>query len=170
HPTLYKLYLHDALPIYGASKGMFSNEAGLGTVALIAGNAKTSHPAKQALVAMTGTFIVTIIVCTMTGTVLLVTGYWDPSGGLLPGVTNDASLAACALTSAAFSSTLGIAGEYIVSISVVFFGFSTIIGWYVYGIKCFEYLFGVNHLKTYGVIYVAATFIGTVANLTTVWA
>src|SRR5699024_5462037 len=74
------------------------------------------------------------------------------------------------LTSAAFSSTLGIAGEYSVSISVVFFGFSTIIGWYVSGIKCFEYLFGVNHLNTYGVIYVAATFIGTVANLTTVWA
>lgn len=155
---------------HGASKGMFSNEAGLGTVALIAGNAKTSHPAKQALVAMTGTFIVTIIVCTMTGLVLLVTGFWDPSGGLLSGVTHDPGLEAGALTSAAFSSTLGMVGEYIVSISVVFFGFSTIIGWYVYGIKCFEYLFGVNHLKTYGVIYVAATFIGTVANLTTVWA
>lgn len=155
---------------HGASKGMFSNEAGLGTVALIAGNAKTSHPVKQALVAMTGTFIVTIIVCTMTGLVLLVTGFWDPSGGLLSGVTHDPSLEAGALTSAAFSSSLGIAGEYIVSISVIFFGFSTIIGWYVYGIKCFEYLFGVNHLKVYGAIYVGATFIGTVANLTTVWA
>src|SRR5699024_10577158 len=86
---------------HGPSKGMFSNEAGLGTVALIAGNAKTSHPAKQALVAMTGTFIVTIIVCTMTGLVLLVTGFWDPSGGLLSGVTHDASLEAGALTSEA---------------------------------------------------------------------
>src|SRR5699024_10854617 len=83
---------------------------------------------------------------------------------------HDASLEAGALTSAAFSSTLGIAGEYIVSISVVFFGFSTIIGWYVYGIKCFEYLFGVNHLKKYGVIYVASTFTGTLANLASVWA
>jgi|SRR5690625_3792422 len=155
---------------HGASKGMFSNEAGLGTVALIAGNAKTSHPAKQALVAMTGTFIVTIIVCTMTGLVLLVTGYWDPSGGLLSGVAHDPNLEAGALTSEAFSSTLGVIGEYIVSISVIFFGFSTIIGWYVYGIKCFEYLFGVNHLKVYSVIYIFATFIGTVANLTTVWA
>src|SRR5699024_9451028 len=145
-------------------------EAGLGTVALIAGNAKTSHPAKQALVAMTGTFIVTIIVCTMTGLVLLVTGFWDPSGGLISGVTHDPGLEAGALTSAAFGSSLGMIGEYIVSISVIFFGFSTIIGWYVYGIKCFEYLFGVNHLKLYGVIYVGATFIGTVANLTTVWA
>lgn len=155
---------------HGASKGMFSNEAGLGTIALIAGNARTSHPVRQALVAMTGTFIVTIIVCTMTGLVLLVTGFWDPSGGLLSGVTHDPNLEAGALTSAAFSSTLGVIGEYIVSISVIFFGFSTIIGWYVYGIKCFEYLFGVNHLRVYGFIYVAATFVGTIANLTTVWA
>ena len=155
---------------HGASKGLFSNEAGLGTVALIAGNAKTSHPVKQALVAMVGTFIVTIIVCTMTGLVLLVTGFWDPSGGLLSGVAHDPTLEAGALTSSAFASTLGAVGEYIVSISVIFFGFSTIIGWYVYGIKCFEYLFGVNHLKFYGVVYVIATFIGTIANLTTVWA
>lgn len=155
---------------HGASKGMFSNEAGLGTIALIAGNARTSHPVRQALVAMTGTFIVTIIVCTMTGLVLLVTGFWDPSGGLLSGVTHDPTLEAGALTSASFASTLGVIGEYIVSISVIFFGFSTIIGWYVYGIKCFEYLFGVNHLRVYGVIYVSATFIGTIANLTTVWA
>lgn len=76
----------------GVSKGIFSNEAGLGTVALIAGNARTSHPVKQALVAMTGTFIVTIIVCTMTGLVLLVTGFWDTTGGLLSGVAHDASL------------------------------------------------------------------------------
>lgn len=155
---------------HGASKGMFSNEAGLGTVALIAGNAKTSHPVKQALVAMTSTFIVTIIVCTMTALVLMVTGFWDASGGLLSGVTHDPSLEAGALTSAAFSSSLGIIGQYIVSISVIFFGYSTILGWYVYGIKCFEYLFGVGYLKVYGVIYIVATFIGTVANLTTVWA
>src|SRR5699024_12056305 len=129
-----------------------------------------SNPDKNVCLAMKVIFIVTIIVFTMTGLVLLVTVFWDPSGGLLSGVTHDASLEAGALTSAAFSSTLGIVGEYIVSISVVFFGFSTIIGWYVYGIKCFEYLFGVNHLKTYGVIYVADTFIDTVANLTTVCA
>ncbi len=155
---------------HGVSKGIFSNEAGLGTVALIAGNAKTSHPVKQALVAMTGTFIVTIIVCTMTGLVLLVTGFWDVTGGLLSGVTHDASLEAGALTSAAFGSSLGAIGEYVVSISVVFFGFSTIIGWYVYGSKCFEYLFGVKFIGSYQVIYVGATFIGTVASLNTVWA
>lgn len=154
----------------GVSKGIFSNEAGLGTVALIAGNAKTTHPVKQALVAMTGVFIVTIIVCTMTGLVLLVTGFWDASGGLLSGVAHDTSLEAGALTSAAFGSSLGSMGEYIVSMSVVFFGFSTIIGWYIYGVKCFEYLFGLKYISTYRIVYVAATFIGTVASLTTVWA
>jgi len=155
---------------HGVSKGIFSNEAGLGTVALIAGNAKTSHPVKQALVAMTGTFIVTIIVCTMTGLVLIVTGFWDTTGGLLSGVTHDASLEAGALTSAAFGSTLGSFGEYVVSVSVVFFGFSTILGWYIYGVKCFEYLFGLKYVGLYRLIYVGATFVGTIASLRTVWA
>ncbi|MFB9861226.1 alanine/glycine:cation symporter family protein [Salinicoccus siamensis] len=155
---------------HGVSKGIFSNEAGLGTVALIAGNARTTHPAKQALVAMTSTFIVTIVVCTMTGLVLIVTGFWDASGGLISGVSHNPNLEAGALTSAAFGSSLGAIGEYIVSISVVFFGFSTIIAWYVYGIKCFEYLFGLKYIAAYGVIYITATFLGTVADLSTVWA
>ncbi|EKH7755709.1 sodium:alanine symporter family protein [Staphylococcus pseudintermedius] len=153
----------------GVSKGIFSNEAGLGTVALISGNAKAGHPATQALVAMTGTFIVTIIVCTMTGLVLLVTGYWDPTGGLLSGGSHDAKLEAGALTSMAFGASLGTLGEYVVSLSVIFFGFSTIIAWFVYGAKCFEYLFGVKYVMLYGVIYVIATFVGTIANLKTVW-
>ncbi|HCS9099358.1 TPA: sodium:alanine symporter family protein [Staphylococcus pseudintermedius] len=153
----------------GVSKGIFSNEAGLGTVALISGNAKAGHPATQALVAMTGTFIVTIIVCTMTGLVLLVTGYWDPTGGLLSGISHDAKLEAGALTSMAFGASLGTLGEYVVSLSVIFFGFSTIIAWFVYGAKCFEYLFGVKYVMLYGVIYVIATFVGTIANLKTVW-
>ncbi|AXI10848.1 sodium:alanine symporter family protein [Oceanobacillus zhaokaii] len=155
---------------HGVSKGIFSNEAGLGTIALIAGNAKTTHPVKQALVAMTGTFIVTIIVCTMTGLVLVITGFWDPSGGLLSGVTHNPNLEGGALTSAAFGSTLGVTGEYIVSVSVVFFGFSTIIGWYVYGAKCFEYLFGVKYVAIYGILYLAATYIGSIADLSVIWA
>lgn len=155
---------------HGVSKGIFSNEAGMGTVAMIAGNAKTSHPAKQGLVAMTGTFIVTIIVCSMTGLVLVITGFWDPSGGLLSGVEHDANLDGGALTSAAFGAVLGVIGEYIVSISVVFFGFSTIIAWYVYGSKSFEYLFGVKYVGIYGVLFLAATYIGSVADLKLVWA
>ncbi|WP_226655561.1 alanine/glycine:cation symporter family protein [Pseudalkalibacillus hwajinpoensis] len=154
----------------GVSKGIFSNEAGLGTAALIAGNAKADHPVKQALVAMTGTFIVTIIVCTMTALVLLITGFWDPTGGDLSGVVHDPNLEAGALTTAAFGSSLGIIGEYIVTFSVIFFGFSTIIGWYVYGYKCFEYLVGTKVTIYYGAVYIFACFVGTVANLTTVWA
>lgn len=155
---------------HGVSKGIFTNEAGLGTVALIAGNAKSTHPVRQALVAMSGTFIVTIIVCTMTGLVLIITGFWDPSGGLLSGVSHDSSLDGGALTGAAFASTLGAFGELIVSLSVIFFGFSTIFGWYVYGVKCFEYLFGLRYIAIYGVIYLAATYIGAVVDLQLMWA
>jgi AGCS family alanine or glycine:cation symporter len=154
----------------GVARGIFSNEAGLGTAALIAGNARADHPVKQALVAMTGTFIVTIVVCTMTGITLLITGFWDPSGGLLSGVAHDATLEGGALTSAAFGSVLGAAGEYIVSFSVIFFGFSTIVGWYVYGEKCFEYLAGSRGIAGYRIVYIAACGVGTIANLATVWA
>ncbi|PWW29717.1 AGCS family alanine or glycine:cation symporter [Cytobacillus oceanisediminis] len=154
----------------GVSRGIFSNEAGLGTAALIAGNAKTDHPVKQALVAMTGTFIVTIVVCTMTGLVLIITGFWDTTGGLLSGVQHEANLDGGALTSAAFAHALGTIGEYIVAFSVIFFGFSTIVGWYVYGEKCFEYLVGTKGIMGYRGIYILATGIGAVANLTTVWA
>ncbi|MEL3972759.1 sodium:alanine symporter family protein [Rossellomorea oryzaecorticis] len=154
----------------GVSRGIFSNEAGLGTAALIAGNAKTDHPVKQALVAMTGTFIVTIIVCTMTGLVLIITGFWDPTGGSISGVQHAANLDGGALTSAAFGHALGVAGEYIVSFSVIFFGFSTIVGWYMYGEKCFEYLTGYRYIASYRLIYVAATGMGAVANLELVWA
>lgn len=154
----------------GVARGIFSNEAGLGTAALIAGNAKTDHPVKQALVAMTGTFIVTIIVCTMTGLVLIITGFWDTTGGLLSGVAHDPALEGGALTSAAFASVLGTAGEYIVAFSVIFFGFSTIVGWYVYGEKCFEYIVGTKGIMSYRAIYILACGIGAAANLTTVWA
>lgn len=154
----------------GVSRGIFSNEAGLGTAALIAGNARADHPVKQALVAMTGTFIVTIVVCTMTGLTLIITGFWDPSGGLISGAAHNASLEGGALTSAAFASVLGAAGEYIVSLSVIFFGFSTIVGWYVYGEKCFEYLAGSKGIAGYRLVYILACGIGTVANLVTVWA
>jgi alanine or glycine:cation symporter, AGCS family len=154
----------------GVSRGIFSNEAGLGTAALIAGNAKTDHPVKQALVAMTGTFIVTIIVCTMTGLVLIITGYWDPTGGLISGVEHNPHLEGGALTSAAFTSTLGFIGKYIVTLSVIFFGFSTIVGWYVYGEKCFEYLTKGKGMGVYRFMYVFACGLGAVANLSVVWA
>ncbi|MEI2665995.1 alanine/glycine:cation symporter family protein [Rossellomorea sp. LJF3] len=154
----------------GVSRGIFSNEAGLGTAALIAGNAKTDHPVKQALVAMTGTFIVTIVVCTMTGLVLLITGFWDPTGGAISGVEHAPTLDGGALTSAAFGHALGVVGEYIVAFSVIFFGFSTIVGWYMYGEKCFEYITNYRFANSYRLIYIFATGLGAVANLDLVWA
>ncbi|AIC93663.1 alanine/glycine:cation symporter family protein [Shouchella lehensis] len=154
----------------GFARGIFSNEAGLGTAALIAGNARADHPVKQALVAMTGTFIVTIIVCTVTGLVLLMTGFWDSSGGLLSGVLHDPSLEGGALTGAAFGSVLGTFGEYIVALSVIFFGFTTIVGWYIYGEKCFEYLVGTKGITVYRLIYVTACGIGALVSLEAVWA
>ncbi len=154
----------------GVARGIFSNEAGLGTAALIAGNAKADHPVKQALVAMTGTFIVTLIVCTMTGLVLIFSGFWDPTGGVISGVPHPIGLDGGELTTAAFAANLGMAGEYIVAISIIFFGFSTIVGWYVYGEKCFEYLVGSKGILGYRVVYILATGIGAITSLTTVWA
>ncbi|MED1560853.1 transporter [Alkalihalobacillus alcalophilus ATCC 27647 = CGMCC 1.3604] len=154
----------------GVARGIFSNEAGLGTAALIAGSAKADHPVKQALVAMTGTFIVTIVVCTLTGLTLIITGYWDQTGGLISGVMHDPSLEAGALTAAAFGSALGVIGEYIVALSIILFGSTTIVGWYVYGEKCIEYLTGPKGIAAYRIIYIAACGLGTVVSLQTVWA
>ncbi|WZY00659.1 sodium:alanine symporter family protein [Bacillus sp. FSL W7-1360] len=154
----------------GVARGIFSNEAGLGTAALIAGNARSDHPVKQALVAMTGTFIVTIVVCTVTGLTLMITGFWDASGGLISGVAHDSKLEGGPLTVAAFASVLGKVGEYIVALSVILFGATTIVGWYVYGEKCTEYLIGTKATYGYRFLYLFACGLGAVASLDAVWA
>jgi len=154
----------------GVARGIFTNEAGLGTAALVAGSAKTERPVEQGLISMTSTFIVTLVVCTMTALVLLTTGFWDPSGGAISGVVHDASMSGAALTSAAFGSVLGGAGEWVVAFSVFFFGYSTIIGWYVYGEKCLEYMAGTTRLNfAYQLIFSAAACYGAVANLEALW-
>lgn len=154
----------------GVARGIFTNEAGLGTAALIAGSAKSERPAEQGLISMTSTFIVTIIVCTMTALVLMTTGFWDPTGGELSGVAHDASLSGAALTSAAFTSVLGSSGAWIVAFSVFFFGYSTIIGWYVYGEKCLEYLSGATRFnEAYRIVFAVAACYGAVANLEPLW-
>lgn len=154
----------------GVARGVFTNEAGLDTAALIAVNAKADHPVKQALVAMTETFIVTHIVSTMTGLSLIMTGYWDPTGGEISGIVHEAGLEGGALTSAAFASVLGVIGEIIVAFSIIFFGFSTIVGWYVYGEKTFEYMAKGKFANFYRFVYLFACGLGAVANLATVWA
>jgi AGCS family alanine or glycine:cation symporter len=142
----------------GVSRGVFSNESGLGSAPIAAAAAKTNEPCEQALVSMTGTFIDTIIICTMTGLVLIVTGAWSTGAEV------------SALTKSAFDAGLpGNSGGYIVTFGIVFFAYSTILGWAYYGEKCMEYLLGVRALLPYRLIFSLCVSIGAVIKLEFVW-
>jgi AGCS family alanine or glycine:cation symporter len=138
----------------GVARGIFSNESGLGSAPIAAAAAKTNSPARQGLITMTGTFFDTIIVCTMTGIVIILTGTW--SQGM------SGTIAGADLTTVAFSIGLPIAkvGKFIVNFGLLFFAFTTIIGWNYYGERCTEYLFGVKAIKLYKIIYIAFVAIG----------
>ncbi len=143
---------------FGVERGLFSNESGLGSAPIVAAAAKTNQPAKQALVSMTGTFLDTIIVCSLTGLVLSTTGVWT-SGET--GVE---------LTLQAFQAGLpGDWGPGIVTLGVVTFAFSTILGWCYYGEKCFEYLAGENYIRYYRMAWIGFVYVGAVVNLQLVW-
>ena len=142
---------------YGVARGVFSNEAGLGSAPIAAAAAKTDHPGRQALVSMTGTFLDTIVVCSITGLVLAITGVWSS------GKTG------AALTTMAFEAGLPGIGQYIVAIGIVLFAYSTVLGWAYYGEKCAEYLFGIRVLLPYRVLWIVAVFLGTVAKMPMVW-
>jgi AGCS family alanine or glycine:cation symporter len=142
---------------FGVARGIFSNEAGLGTGSLAHSAARTADPARQGLIGMTGTFIDTIVTCSITALAIVVTGAWK---------TGQTSTA---LTITAFSSTIGIFGGYIVTIGSALFGYSTILGWSYYGEQCTEYLFGTVTNVPYRALFVVATFIGAVAKLSFVW-
>lgn len=142
----------------GVSRGVFSNESGMGSAPIAAAAAKTNEPCEQALVSMTGTFIDTIIVCTMTGLVLIVTGAWKSGAEV------------SALTKSAFDAGLpGNWGGFIVSFGIVFFAYSTIIGWAYYGEKCLEYLLGARAILPYRVIYSIFVLVGAGIKLELVW-
>jgi AGCS family alanine or glycine:cation symporter len=142
----------------GVARGVFSNESGLGSSPIAAAAAKTKHPVSQALVSMTQTFIDTIVVCTMTGLVLIISGEWS------------SGLTGARLTAEAFSTGIGsTAGEYIVSIGLALFAYSTILGWSYYGEKSIEYLLGIKAVKPYRYIFTGFVFVGAVAELETVW-
>jgi AGCS family alanine or glycine:cation symporter len=141
----------------GVARGVFSNESGLGSAPIAAAAAQTKHPVTQALVSMTQTFIDTIIVCTMTGLVLIITGAWN-SGA------NGAEL-----TVSAFQKGIT-GGNYIVTIGLVLFAYSTILGWCYYGEKSIEYLFGEKAVKPYRYAFIVFVGIGAVAKLNIVWA
>jgi len=142
----------------GVARGIFSNESGLGSAPIAAAAAKTPNPVKQALVSMTQTFIDTLVICTMTGFVLLSTGLWNsgPTGA--------------ELTARAFKSALpGGIGEFIVTLGLIFFAYSTILGWCYYGEKSLEYLLGVKAVRPYRLIFVIFVAIGTFLKLEIVW-
>lgn len=142
----------------GVARGVFSNESGLGSAPIAAAAAQTKHPVTQALVSMTQTFIDTIVVCSLTGFAILV------SDVLETGVTG------VPLTSLAFKTALpGEWGDIVVSLGIIFFAYSTILGWCYYGEKSVEYLLGVKSIRPYRLIFVIAVFIGAVSNLNLVW-
>ncbi|MGB7932674.1 MAG: sodium:alanine symporter family protein [Gammaproteobacteria bacterium] len=142
----------------GVSRGLFSNESGLGSAPIVAAAARTRNPFRQALVSMTGTFIDTIIVCTITGLVIVSTGTWKS------GQTG------AELTVAAFSSGLpGDSGGVIIAVATVLFAYSTILGWAYYGEKCCEYLLGIRAVLTYRYLWVIAVFCGALMKLRMVW-
>jgi|TARA_B100000767_G_scaffold95036_1_gene91413 AGCS family alanine or glycine:cation symporter len=142
---------------FGVARGLFSNEAGLGSAPIVAAAAKTNDPVRQALVSMTGTFIDTIIVCTLTALVILTTDVW----------TEDIS--AADLTARSIAATLGNTGATIVAICSALFAFSTLIGWSYYGEKAIEYLFGVQLVNFYKVIFSLLIFVGSTMSLAFVW-
>jgi len=142
---------------FGVARGVFSNEAGLGSAPIAHAAAQTKNPVRQGLVAMLGTFLDTIVVCSITALAILTTNDWTS------GETG------AALTSMAFDSTLPGVGQYVVSFALAVFAFTTILGWAFYGEKCFEYLFGVRSIKLYRVVYILAILAGAVAPLNFVW-
>ncbi|MFD1708303.1 alanine/glycine:cation symporter family protein [Siminovitchia sediminis] len=143
---------------YGVARGIFSNEAGLGSAPIAAAAAKTDLPGRQALVSMTQVFIDTLIICSITGITIVM-------GGLY----NDSSIGAGDLTSASFAVFLGDTGSLIVTLGLLFFASSTILGWSYYGEKCFSYLFGVKSVIYYRIFFVAMVYVGSVTGLEIVW-
>ncbi len=147
---------------YGISRGVFSSESGLGSAPIAAAAAKTDVPGRQALISMSGVFITSFIVVTITGLAIAVTGVLGaigPDGKPLEGST-------LALT--AFD-TIFPNASIIVTISLILFAYSTILGWAYYGEKCVEYLFGLKSVTTYRIIYTVALILGAVLSIKTVW-
>jgi alanine or glycine:cation symporter, AGCS family len=142
---------------YGVARGVFSNEAGMGSAPIAAAAAKTDHPGRQALISMTGTFLDTIIVCSITGITLVMGNLYI--GGDLTGA---------ALTTETFNALLPGSG-WIVTIGIILFAYSTVLGWAYYGEKCFEYLFGTRSILFYRIVYVATVLVGAGMNLGLVW-
>lgn len=147
----------------GIARGIFSNESGLGSAPIAAAAAQTKEPVRQGLVSMTGTFIDTVIICSMTGISIVLTGAWQIEG--IEGVQ---------ITSAAFQMGLpfpAYVSSFVLMLCLTFFAFTTILGWDYYGERCVEYLFNRNQnvVKTYRWLYILAVFIGPYMTVEAVW-
>ena len=143
----------------GVARGIFSNESGLGSAPIAAAAAQTREPVRQGLISMTGTFLDTIIVCTMTGIVLVLTGAW-----------NNPELAGATVTNYAFAQGLGTSiGATIVTVGLLFFAFTTILGWCYYGERCFVYLVGIRGVKLYRLAYIVLVGLGSFLHLNLIW-
>ena len=141
---------------FGIARGLFSNESGLGSAPIVAAAAQTKNPVRQALVSATGTFWDTVVVCALTGIVVVNSGGWQQG------------LSGSALTKMAFED-LPTIGPFVLTVGLLTFVFSTILGWAYYGEKAAEYLFGTGVILPYRLLWVAAVFVGSVSTLTAVW-
>lgn len=145
---------------WGVARGLFSNEAGLGSSPMAHAAARTNEPVREGLVAMLEPFIDTLVICTLTGLVIVVTGAWQESSDSLMGA---------ALTAHAFGSTIGDAGKLVVGIGLTLFAYSTIIAWSYYGDRSAYYLFGERAVLPYRVIYTLLVVVGAAVPLQLVW-
>lgn len=142
----------------GIARGVFSNESGLGSAPIAAAAAKSDNPVEQGLISMTGTFIDTIIICTLTGLTILVTGQWSVEG-----------LEGAPLTQAAFATIFGNTGSIALTISLVLFAFTTILGWSYYGERCIEFLFGTKSILPYRLAFIVMVALGGFLKLDLIW-
>ncbi|VAW37319.1 Sodium/glycine symporter GlyP [hydrothermal vent metagenome] len=146
---------------YGVARGVFSNESGLGSAPMAHAAARTREPVREGLVAMIGPFIDTIVICSMTALVIIVSGVW--------GAARPDNLQGAALSAYAFQQTLGPSGAWIVGFGLVFFAYTTIIAWSYYGDRSAEYLFGARAVMPYRIIYTVLVVVGAYIPLKLVW-
>jgi AGCS family alanine or glycine:cation symporter len=141
---------------FGIARGVFSNEAGLGSAPIAHAAAQTNNPVHQGMIGMLGTFIDTIIICTMTALVIIISGAWTS------GETG------ASLSSMAYASSIPF-GEYIISLGLVVFAFTTILGWSYYGERCAEFIFGTKIILPYRLLWIVAVFVGASQKVNLIW-
>jgi alanine or glycine:cation symporter, AGCS family len=142
---------------FGVARGIFSNEAGLGSAPIAHASATTDHPCRQGSIAMLGTFIDTIIICSVTGLAIVVTGAFESGQSGAP------------LSALAFSATFGTFGQTIVVLGLAVFAFTTLLGWSLYGERCAQYLFGERAILPFRLCWILMVPIGAVSSLSLIW-